>query len=855
MGIGLARPRISWNVATSNPGWAQTAYEIQLDGVPQGRVASADSHLRAWPGSPLGSRDRRAVAVRVWGAEQAPPTAWSDPVVVEAGLLEPADWTAAMIAPDLPEAELPRPAALLRHGFSLRGPVVAARLYSTAHGVYELELNGSRVGDDVLAPGWTSYGHRLRYRTHDVTALLSDGDNVLGGWLADGWYRGRVGFEGGRRHVYGDEIGLVAQLELRYQDGTVETVATGAGWRSAPSPIASVGLYEGERHDARKNQPGWSAPGFDDTSWQSVHAIPYDPETLVAPTGPPVRGVEIIEPVEVLTSPSGKTILDFGQNIAGRLRITVRGETGRVITLRHAEVLEHGELGVRPLRTATSVDTYILSGDGTEVWEPRFTLHGFRYAQVDGWPGELATGDVVAVVCQTDMERSGWFTSSDPLLDRFHDNVLWSMRGNFVDIPTDCPQRDERMGWTGDIQVFAPTAAYLYSCTGMLESWLADLAAEQEQYGTVPVYVPWIDLGIFPTEPTAAWGDAAVIVPWTLYERTGDVELLSRQYSSMKAWVDQITERAGDAHLWDSGFQLGDWLDPTAPPERPAEARTDPALVASAYLVRCTTILADTAALLDRADDALRYKDLAERAREAFDTEFLSSSGRMASDTQTAYALGLQFDLIEGADRRARAGRRLVELVRAGGHRIATGFVGTPLVCDALTSVGAIDDAYQLLLQTECPSWLYAVTMGGTTVWERWDSILPDGSIHPGEMTSFNHYALGAVADWIHRTVAGLAPGSPGYRHMIIQPLPGGRLTQARAAHLTPYGLAEVSWERAHGELELTVQIPPSTTATVHLPGHPDDPFEITAGTHRFTCPFRDADDDRVITANPAPLG
>ncbi|WP_344821489.1 glycoside hydrolase family 78 protein [Actinocorallia longicatena] len=794
--------------------------------------------------------------MRVWGTDGGP-SPWSEPVEVEAGLLDPSDWTAEMISPEQEPGGTaqPDPAALLRGEFTVRAPFTRARLYSTAQGVYELELNGRTVGADVLSPGWTSYSHRLRYQTYDVTELLAEGRNALGAWLSDGWFRGRIGFEGGRTHVYGAEIGLLAQLELHYADGTVETFGTDASWRTAPSPITAVGAYEGETYDARLEQDGWSAPGFDETRWQPVRTIGHDAGVLVAPSGPPVRRTETLRPVKIFTSPAGETLVDFGQNIAGRLRITVRGPAGHTVTLRHAEVLEDGELGVRPLRSAISVDTYTLRGEGREQWEPRFTMHGFRYAQIDGWPGELTADDVQAVVCHTDMERTGWFSSSHAELDRFHENVVWSMRGNFVDLPTDCPQRDERLGWTGDIQVFAPTAAYLYDCAGMLSSWLEDLAAEQEQFGTVPVYVPWIDLGVFPAEPTAVWGDAAVIVPWTLYERFGDLDILRRQYASMRAWVDQVAVRAGGSHLWDSGFQLGDWLDPTAPPERPEEARTDVHLVATAYFARSADLLAQAAGILGRDAEAVHYSQLAERVRAAFSVEFVSPSGRMASDTPTAYALGLEFGLITGDAQRARAGRRLVELVRANGHRIATGFVGTPLVCDALTSAGALDDAFRLLLQTECPSWLYAVVQGGTTVWERWDSVLPDGRINPGDMTSFNHYALGGVADWIHQTVAGLRPAAPGYRKVTIAPRPGGGLAHAATSHRTPYGVVDVRWERVREVFELKVTLPPGVTATVSLPGHEGVELELGSGTHVHRMPFRAAHEDPLPEATPALLG
>ena len=445
------------------------------------------------------------------------------------------------------------------------------------------------------------------------------------------------------------------------------------------------------------------------------------------------------------------------------------------------------------------------------------------------------------------MERTGWFTCSDELVSRLHENVVWGMRGNFLDIPTDCPQRDERLGWTGDIQVFTPTARFLYDCTGMLGSWLEDVSAEQLEWGTVPVYVPYIQLA-FPPVPMAAWGDAAVIVPWALYERDGDVELLRRQYPSMRAWVDQIAEAAGAEHLWNTGMQLGDWLDPSAPPDRPAAARTDKYLVATGYHALTARLLAAAAGVLGRPDDEKHYRSLALDVVNAFRMEYISPNGRLVSDAPTALALALQFDLLE-PEQRAVAGRRLVALVKADDHRIGTGFVGTPIICDALFAVGAFDTAFHLLTQQGCPSWLYPVTMGATTIWERWDSMLPDGSINSGDMTSFNHYALGAVADWLHRSVAGLAPAAPGYRRIEVAPRPGGGLTSVRAAHETAYGRAEVGWKRDGGELTVDVLVPPGTTATVRLPENDWPARSIGSGRYTFRCRFRPAADDPPIPA------
>lgn len=526
--------------------------------------------------------------------------------------------------------------------------------------------------------------------------------------------------------------------------------------------------------------------------------------------------------------------------------------------MRHAEVLEpDGELSIRPLRTASATDEYTLRGDAEEEWEPRFTFHGFRYAEVDGYPGELRTQDIRAVVCHTDMERAGWFSCSEPLLNRLHDNAVWSMRGNFLDIPTDCPQRDERLGWTGDAQIFAPAATFLYECAGLLTSWLRDLAAEQTPEGYVPPFVPYVglprELRELERRPMAfaAWGDAVVVVPWVIYQRLADIDVLRRQYPGMKAWVDAVADLAGENHVWDHGFQFGDWVDPSAPPDKPWAAKTDPHLVATAYLARSAELLAETATVLGEAHDSARYRELAERVRAAFEREYASPSGRLVSDAQTAYALALRFHLVRGAERRERAGRRLAELVAMGGDRIGTGFVGTPLICDALCDVSEHDTAYRLLLQRECPSWLYPVTMGATTIWERWDSMLPDGSVNPGEMTSFNHYALGAVVDWLHRAVAGLAPDGPGYRRLLVRPTPGGGLRHAHAAHETPYGRAEAGWRRENGKLEVTVLVPPNVTARIELPrdgGGRAEPVEVGSGRHMFSARFRapEADDGHV---------
>lgn len=837
LGIGTAAPRLSWKT-TADPEWAQTAYQLAV--VRGGReslterITSSESVLVPWPSAPLISGERAEVRVRVWGGDNAEPSPWSEPAAVEPGLLKPEDWTAVAVAPAWDEdLESDRRPPLLRRGFTLERPVASARLYVTAHGLCEVEINGSRVGEDALSPGWTVYGERLRYYTFDVTDHLGEGENAIGAWLADGWYRGRIGFHGGHRNLYGDKVALLAQLHVTHDDGSVTVVGTDTEWRAGTGPIRFTGLYEGEEYDARDLPVGWSSAGFDDGTWSPVVVVDRDPGTLVAPDGPPVRCTQEVRPVSVHVSPSGKLLLDFGQNLVGRLRITVDGDAGHTVTLRHAEVLQNGELYTRPLRGADATDRYTLTGEGTETWEPRFTIHGFRYAEVDGWTGGEPSEGIVARVYHTDMERTGWFECSDPDLNRLHENVLWSMRGNFVDIPTDCPQRDERLGWTGDIQVFAPTASFLYDCSGMLTSWLKDVAAEQLEDGTVPWYVPVIPGGNYwtPIRPGAVWGDVAVLTPWTLYERFGDAGVLSQQYDSAKAWVDLIERLAGPERLWKNGQQLGDWLDPTAPPEDPTQAMTDPYLVATAYFARSAEHLSKAAGVLGMHDDERRYAELAAEVAAAFAAEYVHPDGVMASDAQTAYALALVFGLLPNEPSRAAAGRRLAQLVREGGHRVGTGFAGTPAVSDALTLAGEEETAYGLLLEKECPSWLYQVAQGGTTIWERWDSMLPDGTVNPGEMTSFNHYALGAVADWMHRVIAGIAPAEPGYRRIHFRPRPGGGLTHASATHETPYGTASIAWRLTEDELEVDVLVPTGTTAVLELPGA--EPLELGPGRHR----------------------
>ncbi|MEU0265159.1 family 78 glycoside hydrolase catalytic domain [Nocardioides sp. NPDC006303] len=846
IGIGDNRPRLSWRIVDAEPGATQVAYEVECSGeglaTHRAKTMSGRSQLVEWSSLTLRPRQRAQIRVRIWLEDQKEPTEWSETITVEVAL--PTDaWSAEFVSPSQ-EASMsgPRPAYLLRAEFDLPEKTTRVRAYATARGVYDLLVNGREVADDVLAPGWTSYDHRLVYRTYDLDELVHPGRNALGAWLADGWFRGRLGFNGGLWDVYGRDVALLVQLEATSADGTVSVIPL--TWTWAPAPITSTGLYEGEVHDQRRAAGRWATPGYDDTGWSPTTSVPRQPAVQLVPAAaPPIRVIETLRPVSIERRPGGRVRLDFGQNISGKLRFTATAPRGHVLELHHAEVLEDDELATRPLRSATSIDTYAFAGEASETWTPRFTLHGFRYAEIEGWPEGLDPAErVEALVVHSDMVRRGSFASSHELLNRFHDNVVWSMRDNFVGLPTDCPQRDERLGWTGDIQVFAPAASFLYDATGVLRSWLDDLRAEQLEHGSVRNFHPWLDCG-FPADPSAGWGDAAVIVPWVLYERTGDASILRDYLSAMTDWVDQVDRLTGGTGLWNTGFQLGDWLDPHAPPERPGDSATDPYLVATAYHAHTARLVARAAEICGEDEMANHYRGIASRAKSAFQHEYLAPSGRVVSDTVTALAVAIVFDLFVDEKQRLDAGRRLATLVHQGDHLIRTGFIGTPLVCDALASTGSVDTAYHLLLQERCPSWLYPVTMGATTVWERWDSMLPDGTVNPGEMTSFNHYALGAVVDFMHRVVAGLAPGEPGYAAVAVAPRPAGGLTYATAAHDSPYGRIATSWRRTGNRFDLEVTVPVGVRATVTLPSG-EGPVTVGSGTHRFGCRYRRPDDD-----------
>ena len=833
MGIDVRTPRLSWELVSAEKGVLQTSYEVRVGeseaALAKGKVIwdsgtqASDASIQVEYAGPAMASGR----IYFWQVRVADNhghlSDWSKAARWETGLLDAGDWRANWITPGIAEDETKsNPAPILRREFAVNGKkkVERARLYASAMGLYEMELNGKRVGDQYFTPGWTAYDFRFQYQTYDVTGQLKSGANCLGAMLGDGWFRGRSGWEK-RRNLYGKKLGLLAQLVILYTDGTEEVVASDENWKVATGAIVWSDIYDGEEYDARLEKAGWSAAGFGDSDWKSVTVVDAPKAKIVAPAGPPVEKIEELKVAKVLKTPAGDTVLDFGQNMVGWVKFRVTAPAGTTIALRHAEVLDKaGNFYTANLRTAKETIWYTTRGGGTEVYEPHFTFQGFRYVAVSGWPGEVKPEDFTGVVVHSAMPRTGTFASSNAMLNQLEHNIIWGQKGNFVDVPTDCPQRDERLGWTGDAQVFAPTASFNFDTAAFYTKWLRDVALDQEDDGAVPFVIP--NALTHDTRKGAAasagWADVAVVMPWTMYQAFGDKRILAEQYPSMKAWVEYMRRAAGESYLWNKGFAFGDWLAfATTNADYPG-ATTAKDFLQTAYFARSTELLARTAAVLGKREEAAEYAALEEKIRTAFVKEFVTPNGRLSSDTQTAYALALEFDLLPTGMRAAAA--RLAEDVRKFKH-LTTGFLGTPVLCKALSDYGYLDEAYMLLNRTEYPSWLYPVTQGATTIWERWDGQKPDGSFQDVGMNSFNHYAYGAIGDWMYRVVAGLEldEAAPGYKHILIAPRPGGGLTSASTSVESMYGLVASGWEIADGKLILKIEVPANTTATVRVPG------------------------------------
>ncbi|MFD5631021.1 alpha-L-rhamnosidase [Streptomyces sp. NPDC127072] len=704
----------------------------------------------------------------------------------------------------------------LRHEFRLpRKKVARARLYATALGVYEAHLNGRRVGRDQLAPGWTDYRERVQYQTYDVTKLLRTGPNAIGAYVAPGWYAGNVGMFG--PHQYGERPALLAQLEIEYTDGTSERVTSGTGWRAAAGPIVAADLLGGETYDARKETPGWTSAGFDDRAWLDVtDAGDAAPGLIVAQVDGPVRVAEELAVKKVTEPRPGVFVLDLGQNMVGAVRLRVSGDAGTTVRLRHAEVLNpDGTLYTANLRTATATDTYTLKGQGEETYEPRFTFHGFRYVEVTGFPGTPSAKAVTGRVMHTSAPFTFEFETDVPMLNKLHRNITWGQRGNFLSVPTDTPARDERLGWTGDINVFAPTAAYTMESARFLTKWLVDLRDAQTGEGAFTDVAPMVGtVG----NGVAGWGDAGVTVPWALYQAYGDRQVLADAWPSIRAWLTYLENHSDNLLRPAGGY--GDWLN--------IEDETPKDVVATAYFAHSADLAARTAEEL--GEDSAPYLDLFERVRTAFRNAYVDAGGRVKGDTQTAYVLALSMNLVP-TDLRTAAADRLVALIEAKDWHLSTGFLGTPRLLPVLTDTGHTDVAYRLLQQRSFPSWGYQIDRGATTMWERWDSIRPDGSFQTPDMNSFNHYAYGSVGEWMYTNIAGISAGRPGYREIVVRPRPGGDVTSARATFTSVYGPISTQWRQRSNGFLLTCAVPPNTTAEVWIPAKAPEAVTHTHGT------------------------
>jgi alpha-L-rhamnosidase len=831
LGLDERQPCLSWWLdADHRRGARQTACQILVSsepgGVPDlwdsGKMASDVSLHVAYAGKPLRSRQRAWWRVKVWdehgrAAESTERAFW------EMGLLDRGDWKAQWIAGTLTGGRWTTvPAPYLRKTFFVGARVIHARLYATALGVYEARLNGQRVGDLQLAPGWTDYRKRVHYQTFDVTSLLVVGDNTLGAMLGDGWYCGHVAWRG--RQMYGDRPRFLAQLVIDYLDGRTDTIGTDSTWRFAYGPLLESDLLMGESYDARLEFPGWDKPGFDERGWQPARVGNGNGVALDAMRGPPIRTHQELKARLIKDSPESRQHrlrrYDFGQNMVGRVRLRVKGPVGATLTLRHAEMLDKdGHLYLANLRTARATDHYTLRGDTSgETFEPRFTLHGFRYLEVETRGPEVEIEEVTGVVLHSDLPSSGEFSCSDPLINQLQKNIQWSQRGNFLDVPTDCPQRDERLGWTGDAQAFIRTAAFNMDVAAFFRKWLQDLADAQTERGTIPAVAPVTD--DLPSDGAPAWADAVTICPWTIYQCFGDRRLLERHYATCARFVDELRAtnpdliRRKNAHDHEG---YGDWL--ALDGSGKIDGGTPQELIGTAFFAHSARLVAAMARVLGRKAEAKRYSSLADSVRTAFQRKFVTRAGGLTCGTQTACVLALHFALLP-PKQRPRVAADLVKDIETRGWKLATGFVGSPYLPHVLTAAGRLDVAYKLLHQRQWPSWLYAVTQGATTTWERWDGWTQDHGFQDPGMNSFNHYAHGSIGAWLYSVVAGIDvdPEQPGYRHILFQPHPGGNLSSARARLVSLHGEISSAWRSGAHRFDWEVVVPANTTATARLP-------------------------------------
>lgn len=813
-GVCDPAPEFSWVLEGTGRGIMQTAYEIRVTEGKKtvwnsGRVESDNSVTVPYCGPQLKPGTRYGWQVRVRD-NKGRVSKWNSGTWLT-GLFSADEFDAQWI--EQPEKTDASP--LFRKTFSLKKPVASAVAYITSHGMYEASMNGRKIGNAHYAPGWTTYDKRLQYQTYDVTAMLSRGENAFGIMLGRGWYLSRLGWaKEGHGYYDADRTGALAMLVVTYTDGSREIISTDASWKCSTGEILHSEIYDGETVDARKVQKGWNTANFDDSAWIPVRTASYSAANLTGSESEPVTTHEIKSPVEVITTPSGEKVLDFGQNLVGREILTFKGKPGQEIVISHAEVLDQdGNFYTRNLRSAKAQSRFICSG-GEDRFEPLFTFYGFRYLKVEGIDGELNPDDFKAAVIFSAMPENGSFSSSDELVNQLQSNIQWGLRGNFVDIPTDCPQRDERLGWTGDAQVFFRTATFNRDVQNFFTKWMKDVAADQTADGRITHVVPDIE-GLAGAGSTG-WADVATIIPWQHYMAYGDKRILENQYPSMKAWVDYMTSQSEDG-LWSNGWHYGDWLFFSVDNDCDGRsAVTYKPLIQQCFYANSADLTSKAASVLGFGEEAEYYAEISRKAKEAFCRTYMTPAGFLVSATQTAYVLALNFNMLP-EDMRPAAAAHLADKVREYGH-ITTGFLGTPYICHVLTENGYTDLAYRLLLRKQYPGWLYPVTMGATTIWERWNSMMPDRTIPDNGMNSFNHYSYGAIGDWLYRDAVGLQETSPGFKTIAVKPHPGGGFTFMSAEENTPYGRAAAKWNDENGAFTLEVTIPANTTAEIYVP-------------------------------------
>lgn len=846
LGLDERAPRLSWAIESDRRGAKQIAYRIRVASTPEklaagegdrwdsGHVESSQTTQIAYAGTPLQSRD-----VCCWNVEvqdEAGNAATSPPALWTMGLLEKHDWSARWIAADpeilrrdkeavAPTLHDPGTPALFRKEFDVPGPIQRATLYASARGVFELRANGRRVGEDIFAPEWTDYDKRLHYRAYDVTGLLKTGRNALGATLGDGWWSGYVGWQETRARYGSLENSLMAQLEIELASGERPTLGTDGSWRCNTGPILASDFMAGETYDARRERTGWDAANYSGKDWLAAREVTAPAVPLVAQRSEPVRVIELLTPVSVNEIRPDVFIFNLGQNIAGRVRLRVNAPAGTRVTLRHGERLSpDGTLYTENLRRAKATDVYVCKGDGEEIFEPHFTFHGFQYVELTGLPYRPAKDAVTGCVVRSATPDAGTFECSHDGVNRLWLNGLWSQKDNFLTVPTDCPQRDERLGWMGDAQVFSRTASYNMDVAAFFTKWMIDVEDAQTPEGVFPDTAPRLRedghfVGLGNLCGAAGWADAGVIIPYTMWRVYGDRRILERHYKAMVKWVDWIASRNPNGlRLNQLGNNYGDWLcipsDTSFGTHSPMKN-----LLATAYWADDCAKLARIARELGHEADTQRFQKMFEHVRAAFQKEWIEPNGRVTTGTQTGYLLALAFDLLP-ENLRAAATDRLVENIQALGWHLSTGFIGISHLNPQLTLAGRADAAYRLLLRDDYPSWLYPVKHGATTMWERWNGWThQDGFFNP-HMNSFNHYSLGSVGEWLFRHVAGieLDPEAPGFQKFTLCPFIGEGLDFARASYRTMHGQIVSEWRRTGDKLAWIVRVPANTTARVHVP-------------------------------------